>query len=653
MSRATEEIAKEFSGAELGDPRRQERLLVLAQKMRSKPDSSFPKAMSPAELEGAYRFFGNPKVTPEAILAPHVRETLGRIQEEPVTLVVHDSSTLSFNSEGFREGLAAISEYKQQFVAHCSLAVRADGSRRPQGVLVASRHVPVGKRDGQFQNRWAQHIRDVTALGLSPETVVHVMDREADDYEVLDLLAQLRGRFVVRMQHNRKVLGASRIRDILADVRAEAERSVPLSKRFKPAGTKQRKVHPPRVERLAKLAFGSCHVALQRPSTATQAAAEQLDVNVVHVWETDCPSGETPIEWVLYTSEPIDTPEQLLQVVDWYRARWVIEEYFKALKTGCAIEERQLGDMHSLSNALALLLPIAWQLLLVRNEARERPDTPASEILLSDELVVLRAAARRPLPPNPTVYEAMLAIAGLGGHLSHNGYPGWQTSRSSCIPTGGWLFAPSGLVDGPLPAHYEPHESPLREPALRPASNPARQFTAAENPYHRREERTATRSSSRPTGSPSTTPRAGCRARLPYLAELQPELFCEVSPELAAERGLEHGGWATIVTARAAIEARVLVTDRIAPARGPRAGPAPGRACPYHWGWRGIARGDSANDLFRCCSTPTCTSRSEGGHVRHPARAPAAGGLPTLVAGRRRAETPADGASRDRATGRS
>ena len=105
MGRAMDGVTKEFVGAPLGDPRRQERLLLLAQRMSAKPDSSFPKAMSSAELEGAYRFFGNSKVTAEAILAPHVRETLGRVQQDPVTLVVHDSSTLSFNSEGFREGL--------------------------------------------------------------------------------------------------------------------------------------------------------------------------------------------------------------------------------------------------------------------------------------------------------------------------------------------------------------------------------------------------------------------------------------------------------------------------------------------------------------------------------------------------------------------
>ena len=96
---------------------------------------------------------------------------------------------------------------------------------------------------------------------------------------------------------------------------------------------------------------------------------------------------------------------------------------------------------------------------------------------------------------------------------------------------------------------------------------------------------------------------------LPYLAELQPEMFCEVSPELAAERGLEHGGWATIVTARTAIEARVLVTDRIAPLR------VDGRivhqvGLPYHWGGRGARRrGDSPTTCSRSRSTRTCTSR--------------------------------------------
>ncbi len=160
-----------------------------------------------------------------------------------------------------------------------------------------------------------------------------------------------------------------------------------------------------------------------------------------------------------------------------------------------------------------------------------------------------------------------------------------------------WLYVPTGLTDGPLPAHYEPAESPVDNPLYAQQHNPTREIIRhAANPQN-------------PDKSPVypyvfTTYRltehhtaGGMSRSLPYLSELQPEFFCEVSPELAAERGLIHRGWATIVSARTAIEARVLVTERIRPLR------VRGRTIhqvglPYHWGPNGLSRGDSANDLL-------------------------------------------------------
>jgi formate dehydrogenase major subunit len=159
----------------------------------------------------------------------------------------------------------------------------------------------------------------------------------------------------------------------------------------------------------------------------------------------------------------------------------------------------------------------------------------------------------------------------------------------------GWLFAPSGVVDGPLPTHYEPHESPLANLLYGQAANPVRErFVRPENPDNDPERFPFVVTTYRLTEHHTA---GGMSRTLPYLAELQPEMFCEVSPALAAERGLEHGGWATIETARAAIEARVLVTDRITPldVGGRRLHQV---GLPYHWGQRGIATGDSANDLF-------------------------------------------------------
>jgi formate dehydrogenase major subunit len=167
-----------------------------------------------------------------------------------------------------------------------------------------------------------------------------------------------------------------------------------------------------------------------------------------------------------------------------------------------------------------------------------------------------------------------------------------------------WLFAPSGVVDGPLPAHYEPQESPIDNLLYGQQANPARQeFRRPDNPYHK------------DPGDPRypfvfTTYRltehhtAGGMSRwLPYLSELQPEFFCEVSPALAQLRGLEDRGWATISTARAEVEARVLVTDRVRPLRaGKREIHQVG--LPYHWGKNGVVRGDSANDLLGLALDP-------------------------------------------------
>jgi formate dehydrogenase major subunit len=165
----------------------------------------------------------------------------------------------------------------------------------------------------------------------------------------------------------------------------------------------------------------------------------------------------------------------------------------------------------------------------------------------------------------------------------------------------GWLFAPTGLADGPLPAHYEPHESPTRNPLYGQQASPVRKvYGRPDNPSNPAPPEshadvfpfvfTAARLTEHHTAG-------GMSRQLPYLAELQPELFVEVSPELAAERGLVHLSWAHVITSRTAVDARVCVTDRLAPLR------VDGRVVhqvwmPYHWGYTGPSRGDVVNDLI-------------------------------------------------------
>ena len=170
-----------------------------------------------------------------------------------------------------------------------------------------------------------------------------------------------------------------------------------------------------------------------------------------------------------------------------------------------------------------------------------------------------------------------------------------------------WLFTPAGLLDGPLPTHYEPQESPLPNALYRQQHNPVREIiTDPENRFQPSGDEPGSQVFPYVTTTYRLTEHhtAGGMSRfLPYLAELQPAMFCEVSPEVAAERGLEHLGWATIISARSAIEARVLVTRRMKPLR------AGGRTVhqiglPWHWGPNGLTTGDPANELSHLALDP-------------------------------------------------
>jgi formate dehydrogenase major subunit len=202
----------------------------------------------------------------------------------------------------------------------------------------------------------------------------------------------------------------------------------------------------------------------------------------------------------------------------------------------------------------------------------------------------------------------------------------------------GWLYAPSGLVDGPLPVHYEPHESPFANLLYSQGTNPARQrFRRRENPYHPSDGEAGAEAYPYVMTTYRLTEHhtaGGMSRTVAHLAELQPEMFCEVSRELAAERKLEHGGWATIVTARTAIEARVLVTERIKPLE------VQGRTLhqvglPFHWGSRGLVTGGSANDLFPLALDPNVhiqETKAASCDIR-PGRRPRGAALRELVDG--------------------
>ena len=435
-------IEGEFEDADLGDERLVARLAMLASALGREPGASIARvSKSVAAREAAYRFLENRRVTMEALLQPHQLATAERCQSERLVYVVSDTTEVVLPGEQRGKKLGRIQGRRRGFLAHAALAVSASGDRAPLGVLGLTTIVrddepkkhrntrQVEQATDRESARWGAMVNSTEKL-LDGTAAIHVMDREADMFELLSQLTTDSRRFVIRASRDR-VLTDGKLFESVAQAESVLERDVRISARKSPQRTTKGRGHPARHKRVAKLSVAAKRITLRRPRRCGEEFPETLSINVVHVFEPHPPDENAPVQWLLATTEPIETPEQIAAVVDAYRARWLIEEYFKALKTGCAFESRQLRSIHTLTNALGLLAPIAWRLLLLRTLEREAPSTPAVDVL--DPLLLEALAAKlkeirepKPLPPNPTVADFMRGVARLGGHHKSNGPPGWQ-----------------------------------------------------------------------------------------------------------------------------------------------------------------------------------------------------------------------------------
>lgn len=431
------DIRAEMGGAAFGDPRLGLRAQLMVEAVLRQPGASLPVAMrDTAGREAAYRFLSNPRVTLQRVLASHVESTVARVQTAKKVLLVSDTTEFKFSTE--REGLGVLSSQERNgFLGHFTLAVSADGRRQPLGVLgvetlaraerKAKRDHFARKKDPQRESlRWYR-CADAASRQVEGVEAIHVMDREADIYELLSGLVGTRRRFIIRSSQDRSV-EEGRLVATVAAAPMRFRREVNLSARQTAKGPESRRTHPERRVRTAQLSVSTTQVALRKAtSTFDGALPDWISVNVVRVWEPNPPAGQEPVEWRLLTSEPIETQEQIESIVDDYRARWLIEEFFKALKTGCNFERSQLESLSSLENLLGIYIPVAWQLLLIRSVARNDPDQPAEAVLTGTQIQVLRLIKPgKPLPSRPLVADIAAAIAELGAHIKSNGPPGWQ-----------------------------------------------------------------------------------------------------------------------------------------------------------------------------------------------------------------------------------
>lgn len=427
-------VGDEFEGAELGDERLGSRLVRIAQALESDPAGGFPRAMrSDAELEGLYRFINNQRFDADDIIAPHLERTFERAREAGELLAIHDSSYFMSAKRAPRDEAGITSVVGARgFIAHVALVTTFEGTLLGLGhletlVRTGTKMRKPKRGEPKATARWLRSVESVDA----EVKATHVIDAEGDFFELLEAIQEAGARFVIRAGHLSRVVECNGIRGnlavVIAGIKPRVFREIEIGERRyveRLRGPRSRTQHPQRDARAARVAISSGRLELRAPKSS---GSSLLHVNVVRVWEPDPPRGQPPVEWVLLTNEDIRSANGLKRVVDIYRKRWIIEEYFKALKTGCSLEKRQVASFGALQKVLALLAPIAYRLLLLRALHRQAANAPASAGFSEVDLELIARAQRPPTSRPKTLEQAYLLLARLGGHIKNNGPPGWLT----------------------------------------------------------------------------------------------------------------------------------------------------------------------------------------------------------------------------------
>ena len=437
-----------FSHAQLGDRRRTARLVRAADAIARHPGGSLSeKLKSPAELEGLYHLMTCPTVTHETVLAPHCDRTLQRISAyaEPV-LVIHDTTELDFTTHRSIDGLGQIGNGSHRgWLCHNSLAV--DPSQRHVLGLtgqILHRRAKVRKNESQparrkRKNRESRLWLEGTQSLPADWNIVDVCDRGADTFEFLEHAFHSGRRFVIRSAYNRSVYTdhcelASRdlLHDFARTLGPIGEYTVlvrPKRVEKKPKKTGKKKIVQ-RSGREAVLHVAAAPILLRAPYSKNGEHGDcPLPLWIVRVWEMHPPQDEEPLEWFLLTNQPIVEFDDARQIVRWYECRWIIEEYHKAMKTGCGIENPQFTSSDRLQPMIALLSVVALALLNLRELSRH-PDAkhrPATDVLSAEYVTVLSAWRHGCVKSDWTIHDFCYALARLGGHLNRKNDhpPGW------------------------------------------------------------------------------------------------------------------------------------------------------------------------------------------------------------------------------------
>lgn len=433
-------VTEYFQALNLGHKARNECFERVAELISRHPGGTLPDKLSkPADYHAMDRLMNRPETTHARILAAHRARTWQKIARHGgVVLFLHDTTTLDYSGQKAL-GLSAVGNGNGTgYLCHNTLAV--DPERREVFGLVSQilhQRVAVGKKEGVKKKRqrlsresrlWSRAVEDLPATPAG-QRIVDIADRGADLFEFLATEQRLGRDCVVRSTHNRRVrLGHTGdgqqvlLHDYLRTLPAEGN-----------ARTRDVRETATTQERSATLRVAYVTVELLPPHvTKGDYEKKPLRAWAVRIWEENAPEGVTPIDWFLVTLVPVVTVADAWERSDWYACRWMVEEYHKAKKTGCQVENLQFRTEAALQPMIALLSVVAVLLLNLRQAARrpEAKEQPATEIIepLYEEVLRYQRYPKSEHPPL-TVWEFTLALARLGGHMNRraDGVPGWLT----------------------------------------------------------------------------------------------------------------------------------------------------------------------------------------------------------------------------------
>jgi len=434
----------ELHGVSLGDKRLNSRSTSILKALSENPESSIPEShRNWSETHAAYRFFGNDKVTHDALIKPHRESSLKRMAEHRIVLAVQDTTSLNFSGLQLTEGLGRIGSDNngaKGVLVHTTYALSDQGL--PLGTLdqrvwqrekkkVRTHNSKIASRDKE-SSKWIDTIQDIASFTepLKQTTVIHVMDREADFYELFAETKDLDQKFIIRGHVNRRINRTSRRSADGCRLRQQLALQNPLGTVELEVKTKdeietkrsalvqlralQFKLTPPQNKPLKIHSFKHHVVEL----TAVQVTEISQDEEVAE-----------PINWILITNVTIKEPEDVLLCVQYYCCRWQIEVFHRILKTGCRVESCRFSTVKKIHVYLALLTMVAWRIHWMTLLGRFAPEAKASLVFTAQEQTILsKLILKSVVPKNYRLVDFIVLLARLGGFLNRksDGFPGAQ-----------------------------------------------------------------------------------------------------------------------------------------------------------------------------------------------------------------------------------